>query len=229
MNKHLKLNNIILVGRRFEEYNQMFNLCELDLEKEKILDMGAGISSFGVEANKIGYNIISSDKIYSLDVKKLEKKCKVDLDIICSKLENVKNQYIWKFFANIEKLKNYRNKTYELFIKDFKYNEYGKYITETLPLTTFKDNTFSVSLVSHLLFMYDNHLDYEFHKQSILELMRITSKEIRIFPLVNLEYKISSFVEKILNDPDIKAKEIIIKKSHYEFVKGGNELMVIKI
>ena len=50
MTNKLILDDIILVGRRFEEYNLMFNLSELNLGKERILDVAAGVSSFGMEA-----------------------------------------------------------------------------------------------------------------------------------------------------------------------------------
>lgn len=75
--------------------------------------------------------------------------------------------------------------------------------------------------------MYDEHLDYQFHKRTILELIRNTSNQIRIFPLVNLKGKKSIFVERLQNDQDMQRDRIMIRRVNYEFVKNGNEMMVI--
>jgi len=71
-------------------------------------------------------------------------------------------------------------------------------------------------------------LDYEFHKQTIKEIIRITSKEIRIFPIVNLKGERSQFVDKLMKDKEFANNKIKIMKVDYEFVKGGNEMLVIK-
>jgi hypothetical protein len=75
--------------------------------------------------------------------------------------------------------------------------------------------------------MYDEYLNYEFHKEVIKELIRITSKEIRIFPLVNLKGEKSLFVKELLGDESFSDYKIDIVKVNYEFVKGGNEMLVI--
>ena len=105
----------------------------------------------------------------------------------------------------------------------------NRYIATEYPRTQFTDKEFTISLISHFLFMYDEHLNYEFHKKTISEIIRITSKEIRIFPIVNLKGKRSLFVEKLMGDRDFKDYEIGIKKVDYEFVKNGNEMLSIKV
>jgi hypothetical protein len=74
---------------------------------------------------------------------------------------------------------------------------------------------------------YDEQLDYDFHKAVINELVRIAAKEIRIFPLVNLSGKKSKFADKLMNDEEFNKYKFEIVKVQYEFVKGGNEMMVI--
>ena len=69
------------------------------------------------------------------------------------------------------------------FVNDFNKRDY---IFAKLPNLPFENNYFDLALSSHLLFVYDNMLDYEFHKNSILEMLRV-SKEVRIFPLVDFK------------------------------------------
>lgn len=84
-----------------------------------------------------------------------------------------------------------------------------------------------MSLVSHLLFLYEDKLDYDFHKKTILELLRISSREIRIFPIVNFKGIRSRYIE-FVHDEDFRNLKISIKRVGYEFMKNANEMMVIR-
>ncbi len=57
MDKQLNLKNIVLIGRTFDEYYRMFDLCNVSLKSETILDVASGVSSFCAEANAKGYNV----------------------------------------------------------------------------------------------------------------------------------------------------------------------------
>ncbi len=116
-----------------------------------------------------------------------------------------------------------------MFIEDFKGQGTERYVPVEYPLTNFRDNQFTVSLVSGFLFLYEDMLDYDFHKKTILETLRITSREIRIFPIVNLKGEESSFVEHLICDRDFERFQISIKKVDYEFMKNANEMLVIRI
>jgi hypothetical protein len=71
---------------------------------------------------------------------------------------------------------------------------------------------------SHLLFVYDDRLDFNFHKDSIVEMLRV-AREVRIFPLVDFKNSrvdeaenFSPFVYKIL-----KEFQCEIVKTDFEF------------
>ena len=66
----------------------------------------------------------------------------------------------------------------------------------------------------------------DFHKQTILELLRITSKQIRIFPIVNMIGEKSSMVDLLMRDDDFKNTHMSIKMTGFEFIK--NEMMIIE-
>ena len=217
----LYLKDTVLLGRNFNEYVRMFNLNE-DLLSYKILDVASGVSSFCAEGNAKGYDITASDKIYNLKPEEIEEKCKKDLDIMEMHLkEKFKNNFIWNEFKTIEEWKKTRERTYKTFIEDYKINR-ERYIYTIYPKTNFKDDEFAISLVGHFLLLYDNIFDYKFHKETIDELLRI-SEEIRIFPILNLRGEKSVFLGKIMNEYNTK-----IEKTNYEFMKGGNKVLIIK-
>jgi hypothetical protein len=102
MDKQLNLKNIALIGRTFEEYYHMFNLD--DLAGGNILDVASGVSSFCAEANRQGFKVTASDKIYSSNPYEIEPKCKQDLDMIIKQMPDIADLFIWNYFKNIESL-----------------------------------------------------------------------------------------------------------------------------
>ncbi len=53
MDEQLNLENIVLIGRTFEEYSKMFDLDDLPVS-EHVLDVASGVSSFCAEASAKG-------------------------------------------------------------------------------------------------------------------------------------------------------------------------------
>ncbi len=222
----MNLKNIVLIGRTFEEYHKMFELDNLPAN-EHILDVASGVSSFCAEASAKGYNVTASDRIYTSSPLEIESKCRQDLDAVMNQLPDLVNLYAWDFFKDVRALKTNREKAYKLFIEDFKNYGTKRYMPAEYPTTDFKEEQFSVSLVSHFLFLYEDHINYDFHRKVIQELLRITSKEIRIFPIVNLKGKKSIYLDRLMRDKDFSHLQISIKKVGYEFMKNGNEMMLI--
>ncbi len=228
MDKQLILKDIVLIGRTFDEYYRMFDLNDELLKKEKILDAASGVSSFCAEACARGYNVTASDKIYTSEASEIEKKCAQDLDVVIKQLPGVVDLYVWDYFKDIKALKNNREKAYRSFIEDFKKYGVRRYVPVEFPVTNFPSDQFTIALSSHFLFLYEDHLDYDFHKKTILELLRVTSKELCIFPIVNFKGKMSKFVEPVMKDEDIGQFQVSIKRVDYEFIRNGNEMMVIR-
>ncbi len=229
MDKQLDLKDVVLIGRTFEEYCKMFDLDNDLLKNETILDVASGVSSFCAEANREGFNVTASDRIYASSPLEIEQRCRQDLDMVVKQLPDIADLYVWSFFKDIQSLKRQREKAYKLFVEDFKSQGTGRYVPVEYPLTNFRDDQFTVSLVSGFLFLYEDMLDYDFHKRTILEILRVTSKEVRIFPIVNLKGEESSFVEHLVCDRDFERFQMSIKNVDYEFMKNANEMLVIRI
>ena len=228
MSKKLDLNDIVLIGRTFDEYYKMFNISNIN-KNERILDVASGVSSFCAEARALGYDVTASDRIYCFSAEEIEEKCSKDLETTMEKMAEVKDLYKWEFFKDIEHLKMHRRKAYKAFIQDYKENLGVRYANTEYPKNSFKDKEFDIAFVSHFLFMYDEYLDYEVHKQIVKDLTRIASKQVRIFPIVNLKGEKSLFVNKLVKDIDFSNYKIETVKVNYEFVKDGNEMLVINV
>jgi len=58
---------------------------------------------------------------------------------------------------------------------------------------------------------------------------RVSKNKVKIFPLLDLKNQKSEFLEPILEILKIKGFEAKIIKTDYEFQKGANELLSIKV
>ena len=83
-------------------------------------------------------------------------------------------------------------------------------------------------LVSYFLFVYEDHFDYEFHKQSLAEVLRITSGEARIYPLVNFKGERSHLIERIKGDPAFENFRFEEAPTDFEFLKNSNSFLRIR-
>jgi hypothetical protein len=82
--------------------------------------------------------------------------------------------------------------------------------------------------VSYFLFVYEEQLNYEFHKESIAEILRATSGEARIYPLVNFKAERSPFVEQIKNDPAFSRWQFEEVQTDFEFLRNSNFFLRIR-
>jgi hypothetical protein len=215
----------IFIGRSWEEYVKMFNLNPDELYDDKILDCAAGASSFTPHMSKKGLDVTAVDLLYNNEPDVLCKKSKEHLEALVESLRKVDDYFVWDFFKDLEDLKHHRNKACKEFISDYRINRGKKYVAADLSKLPFEDNSFSLVLCSHLLFIYDHRLDYKFHLNAVKEMLRVTSGELRIYPLIRSKGKNSIFVKPLMND--INGAEIEIVNVDYEFRKGGNEMIKI--
>jgi len=213
----------IFTARSFDEYIKMFSLNLNLLKNKNILDCAAGASSFAAVMNKKGYKVTALDLLYDKDPQFLKEICENHLNVLISALSPFKHHFKWNYFKNLHELKEHRLIAQTEFLKDYTKHRGKKYIKADLTKLPFNDNAFSLVLCSHLLFIYDHRLSYEFHLNSINEMIRV-GDEVRIYPLVKHKAMKSEFVKQIEHDL-MEEADIKIEKVNYEFRLGGNEMM----
>lgn len=225
MKSNFKIKDPIFTARSYFEYLKMFNLNLENLKGKTILDCAAGASSFTANMTQKGFNVKAADILYDKEPQFLKKKCENHLNILVEALSKIENHFKWDFFKDLDELKDHRIKAQNEFLEDYKKYRNIKYIKSDLKSLPFNDNSFSLILCSHLLFIYDHRLSYIFHINVIKEMIRV-SNEIRLYPLVKHERKKSEFLFQIIEDLE-KIVDFEIIEVDYEFRKGGNELLKI--
>lgn len=226
MKTSLELGKVVLLGRTLEEYFHYFALDEKELRGKKILDIASGVSSFCAEANQRGLNVTAFDPIYECQLEQIQARSEPDLDFVTKEIGRVK-AYKWDFYKTPEGMRAYRERAWRLFQQDFNRHE-TRYVAGKLPKTPFGDGEFDVVLVSYLLFVYEDQFDYEFHRESLREIIRISREEVRIYPLVNFGAARCQFVDRVKQDPafaEVRFEEV---KTDFEFLANSNWFLRIR-
>jgi hypothetical protein len=225
MERKFKVKGPIFIGRSWAEYLRMFSLSREDLEKGKILDCAAGASSFTAHMAEEGYSVQAVDLLYSEEADVLCSKCEEHLKVLVESLGSTQQKFVWNFFSDLEDLRSHRNIACRDFIMDYR-NHRSRYTASDIRNLPFRENEFSMVLCSHLLFIYDHRLDYDFHKRAVIEMLRVSSGEVRIYPIVKNRGEKSPFVKQLIDDlPDLYMDIVSVD---YEFRKGGNEMLIVK-
>ena len=222
----LRLDRVVLLGRTLEEYRLYFLLEADDLIGKRVLDVAGGVSSFCAEANALGINVTSFDPVYSLPPEKITERSEPDLESVYKAIGSVP-AYRWDFYKNPEYMRELRKRASTIFLEDYKTHP-GRYIAGELPRLRFADREFDLTLVSYFLFAYQNRLGYEFHRESILEIMRVTRDEARIYPTVTFEAQPSEYIPMLRSDPMLQRFEFTEIKTDFEFLVNSNSFLKVK-
>lgn len=193
---------------------------------KKIAGFGDGPSSFNCEASQKGYSVTSFDPIYQFSKEQLQKRIEEVRSVVMQQMKENMDNYSWKNIRNLNELENLRMSAMKLFLSDYEQGKAeNRYIFHELPdKLNFEDNTFDIGLSSHFLLMYTD-LGYEFHISAISEMLRVC-KEVRIFPIVDLDANKSELTENVI-EYFRQNHTVSIVKTHYEFQKGDNKMLVI--
>jgi ubiquinone/menaquinone biosynthesis C-methylase UbiE len=219
----LQLDRVVLLGRTFEEYRRYFFLKPEALIGKTVLDVAGGVSSFCAEANDLGIKVTAFDPIYSLSREKIRERSDPDLESVYRTIGLVPT-YRWGFYKNPDYMRALRERASAIFFSDFKIHP-QRYVAGKLPGLPFADSEFDLTLVSYLLFAYQDRFDYEFHRDSILEIMRVTRGEARIYPTVTFEAQPSDYVATLQSDPALQAFEFTEIETDFEFLVNSNSYL----
>ena len=220
------IGKMLISSRSLAEYQAMFALTDDDLSV-RILDCPSGAADFTSAVSNLGGNVTACDAAYfgnSPD----------NLATIATSETERGNRYVrahaeeyeWTFFADPDEHQHVRQHAAQQFAAHIRQHP-SHYIPGRLPALPFPDDSFDLVLSSHLLFSYADSLDHAFHLDAITELMRVTSGELRIFPLVAIgsAEPYSQLVELL---SELRARGIAGRNVEvdYEFQKGANHMLV---
>jgi hypothetical protein len=221
----LKLDRITFYGRTLAEYLRMYDLDLPSLRGKRVLDCPGGAASFTAEALNYGINAFACDILYGENLEGMLAQGEADIAHTIDRLEEVKHLFVWDFYRDPAGLRTNRTKALHTFTAHYPHE---RYINAKLPTLPFADRSFDLILSGHLLFLYHDRLDYAFHLQALRELYRVTSDEVRIYPLQGLDAKIYPNLSQIIADLQSEGIAAEITSVPFEFQRGSNQILRLK-
>jgi hypothetical protein len=223
----IQLDDIVPWGRSFDEYCKMFALDTKALGGS-IVDCGGGPSSFNAEATNLGAQVISIDPLYAFDPENILLRIEQSRDEIMRQVRQHAKEYVWKTIRDPKTLESVRMRAMEVFLADYAQGRNrGRYVPAELPQLPFEDKQFKLALSSHLLFLYSDFLDLDFHKQALREMLRV-AEQARVFPLMDLEGRRSRYVQPLCLWLHDLGYDVRITQVNYEFQRGANQMLRIQ-
>jgi hypothetical protein len=222
----------LFFGRTLAEYLKMFDLDFSENTQIKILDCPSGPASFIAEATQQGIDVVGCDPLYAENEEVLRALGTSGIES-CIKICQSYSQFLsQKFYPSLQSLETHSQSALKLFLEDYKtgIGEQG-YIKASLPNLPFSNASFDLTLSANFLFVYffQNEeaafQDYEFHLNSILELMRVSKQEVRIFPFPNFEGLAQSYAQRLVSELKTHQIKAEVKPVEYEVVRGGNLML----
>jgi len=218
------LDGVVPWGRSFDEYSRMFALTSADFGG-RILGCGDGPASFNAEGTRRGHSIVSIDPIYQWAAADIQQRIDVTAETVLEQTARHAAQFAWESIPSVEALADVRLSAMRDFIIDYETGRgSGRYVAGSLPHLPFDSASFDLGLCSHFLFLYGEHFDERFHRDSVRELARVAD-EIRIFPLLALNGARSAHLEACVDELRALDRDVSIERVPYEFQRGGNEML----
>lgn len=205
----------------------MFDLSDVEL-RLRILGCGDGPAEFNTRLTERGGNIVSFDPIYQFDASQIRGRIYETYQTVMDQMRKNKTDYVWNAITSVEDLGRIRMSAMGAFLLDFEAgNREGRYIAGELPSLPFDKEQFDIALSSHFLFLYSAHLSAEFHLQALEEMLRV-AREVRIFPLLTLDGKLSPHLNFVTEHLTKQGFSVSVRHVPYEFQRGGNEMLRIE-
>jgi hypothetical protein len=227
----MKVDAVIPWGRSFEEYSLIFGLTDADFAG-LILGCGDGPASFNAEATALGHRVISCDPTYALSGGEIKQRVEACVEPVIRQVRQEAGGFLWNYFRDSDHLAECRLAALRRFLADYdKGKQEGRYVAASLPTLPFAEGQFSLALVSHLLFLYSEQLDLDFHVAAFEELLRVAG-EVRVFPLLGLDRKCSPHVGPVRGQLEQAGFVVEVAAVEYEFQRAadhaGNRMMRVR-
>lgn len=222
-----ELTDIVPFGRSYAEYRSMFALEQADLTG-RILDCGGGPAAFNAELTRNGGTTVAVDPIYAFDAAAIRARIDEVVPDMVAKLEANRDKFRWDRSGSPEELVALRQAAMDTFLADYPAGRReGRYVAGALPELPVEADGFDLALVSHLLFLYGDHLDRDFHLQALRALAE-RAREVRVFPLTDLNAQPSPYVEPVRRALAAEGMDSEVVTVDYESQKGANQMLRIQ-
>lgn len=227
---HYEQIGVAMTCRGFEEYRLMFDLSDEDLQAGPVLDVAAGGSSFTADARARGLEAFAVDPRYVGDAAGWVREAREEIAVSTAKLEGLREKFDWSYYGDVNRHRQGREQSLDRFAAHMA-DPSGKqtYIAGQFPELPFEDRQFALVLCSHFLFLYAEQFGFDFHRASLLELIRICKPggQIRIYPLLSLRWDPYPRLEELLETVREAGCRVELRPSRLPFIPGSDRFVQI--
>lgn len=227
----LPVPDIAFFGRSLAEYQVFFGIQASALIGRRVLDVAAGPSSFAAEASCCGVEVTAVDPLYRCTEHALGLRVHDGLHRMFATMRTRPEMFRLRSFASLDAAEADRRHAAARFLADYYTGvAVGRYVAGALPGLPFADATFDLVLCGHLLFVYEDRLDLDFHIAACRELVRVARPdgEVRIHPIVNLRGETSAHLAPLREALDVSGIASSIVDVDYEFFRGTTKTLVLR-
>lgn len=142
-------------------------------------------------------------------------------------LSDYRNMFLlddWSYLGSPEAVVRAFEVAAELFATDYA-PDGRRYVAAELPTLPFGDGWFRLTLSSHLLFVYPDQLDFDWHLASLLELVRVTAGEVRVYPVVDTVGRAYPRLDELRAALDGLAVRSELRTANCAWQPGGDQLL----
>lgn len=219
-----------VIGRTFAEYCGFFDLDPEALVGETVLDCPSGVGSFVAEATDRGVDAVGADVLYDTPSPELARRSRRDCHDTVRQVRAKRDLFVWDYYDDVPTRRRHLERAHERFLRDYDDGRRaGRYVPARLPDLPFPDDTFSLVLSAHLLFLYADRLSDAFHREALRELCRVSSDEVRVFPLVGLDTEPYDRLDATLADLRTAGYEATVESVPFEFQRGATEMLRVSV
>ena len=215
-------------GRSLEEYTRFFALDVTALRGRAVLDVAAGPSSFTVEAHRRGIDAVAVDPLYAEPPAALAGKVRDDYARMFEQIREKRRLFRFKHFPSFDAAEADRRAAASRFLADYEGNvRHGRYVRAALPLLPFLDGAFDLVLCAHLLFLYAQRFDFDWHVAACAELARVSNGEVRIHPVCGAGGKPYAELDRLRRRLEERGVTSAVVRVNYEFFAGSTTMLVL--
>lgn len=227
-NPVMELPAVSFFGRTLEEYSRFFALDVAAWRGRSILDVAAGPSSFTAEAHRRGVDAVAVDPLYAQSHGELAEKVRDDYARMFEQIREKRRLFRFKHFPSFDAAETDRRAAASRFLADYEGNvRHGRYVKAALPYLPFLDGAFDLVLCAHLLFLYAQRFDFEWHVAACAELARVSHGEVRIHPVCGTGGRVYPELDRLRSLLEEKGIRSAVVRVNYEFFAGSSTMLVL--
>jgi SAM-dependent methyltransferase len=217
---------VLISSRSYDEYVAMFSLAAADMSGT-VLDCSAGAASFVTVARAKGTRAYAVDPAYAMSREDLAGAVRDDLTRGTAIAVENADRFSWDWYGSREARERMRRTAAAQFLTGLA-TAPGSMVAGELPRLPFREQCFDLVLCSHLVFTWADVLGLEWHRAALLELVRVSRREVRIFPTVMQgRGDVVPFWTELMADLD--AEDLVAEKRPvpYRFQVTGDHMLVL--